>query len=46
MTNSDVRDKLIQGVWNRINLNTTIGAFMDLYDNTGAGTINVNGTAG
>ena len=46
MTDSSVRDELIQGVWNRINLNTTIGALVNIYYNNGTGILPVSGAAG
>ncbi|KAI0645913.1 DUF1793-domain-containing protein [Trametes meyenii] len=44
VTDDDVRNRLIDGVWNRINSNLTGGAFPDQYD-VGTGKF-VDGTAG
>ena len=46
MTDTNVRDMLMQGVWNRANSNTTIGAFLDIYNNDGTGILDTNGAAG
>ena len=46
VTDTNVRDILLQGIWNRANSNTTIGAFMDTYNNDGAGVIATSGAAG
>lgn len=46
VTDTNVRDMLMQGVWNRANYNSTIGAFMDIYNNDGTGILANNGAAG
>ena len=46
VTDPNVRDMLTQGVWNRANSNTTIGALLDIYNNDGTGTLPANGAAG
>ena len=46
VTDTNVRDQLIRGVWNRANSSKTVGAFLDYYSNTDGSAQLYGGPAG